>query len=48
MIHDFWPVSTQPSPSGVARVFMDAVSLPASRSDRPYENIASPLATGGR
>ena len=48
MIHDFWPVSSQPSPSATARVVMAAVSLPASRSDRPYENIASPAATGVR
>ena len=48
VIQDFCPDSTQPSPSGTARVFIDAVSEPASRSDRPHENSASPAATGGR
>src|SRR6266498_6002852 len=32
----------------MARVVMDAASLPASGSERQYENIASPAATGVR
>jgi hypothetical protein len=47
LIQHFVPFSTQVSPSRTARVRIDAASDPASRSDRAYENIASPAATGG-
>lgn len=42
------PSSTHASPSRTARVRIAAASLPASASDRQYENTASPRATGGR
>ncbi len=48
MIHRFTPLSTQWSPSRTARVVIDTASLPASGSERQYENIASPAATGVR
>jgi hypothetical protein len=48
VIQRFTPFSTQWSPSRTARVVIDTASLPASGSDRQYENMASPAATGGR
>ena len=48
MIQRFTPFSTQSSPSRTARVLIETASEPASGSDRQYENIASPAATGGR
>src|SRR4029453_4520274 len=48
VIHRLTPLSPQWSPSRTARVVIDAASLPASGSDRQYENIASPAATGVR
>ena len=48
MIHAFDPFSTYPSPARTARVRIAAASVPASRSLNAYENMASPLATGGR
>src|SRR4051794_26978612 len=47
VIQHLVPLSTQCSPSSRALVFMDAVSLPASRSLSAYEAIASPLAIEG-
>ena len=48
VIQRFTPLRTQKSPSRTALVFMPAASEPASGSERQYENIASPLASGPR
>ena len=47
MIQRLTPLSTYVSPSRTARVRIAAASQPASGSHSAYENIASPLATGG-
>lgn len=46
VIQRFTPLRTQKSPSRTARVFMPAASEPASGSERQYENMPSPLASG--
>lgn len=48
VIQRFTPLRMKWSPSRTARVFMPAASEPASGSERQYENIASPLASGPR
>src|SRR6478609_469036 len=48
VIQDFCPLSTHSSPAAVAWVRMEAVSLPASRSDNAYENVVAPSASGRR
>ncbi len=48
VIQRFTPLRIQWSPSRTALVFMPAASEPASGSERQYENIASPLASGVR
>src|SRR3954467_4164697 len=47
VIHALVPLSTQWSPSSRARVRIDAVSEPASRSESAYEAEASPDAIEG-
>jgi hypothetical protein len=48
VIHILVPVSTQPSPSRRARVFMLPGSLPLSGSVRPKQPTISPVAIWGR
>src|SRR3954447_881173 len=48
VIQHLVPLSTQWSPSSRARVRIDAVSEPASRSDSAYDAEASPEAIDGR
>ena len=44
----FWPVMRQPSPSRRAAVCSDARSEPASGSLKPWHQMTSPRAIGGR
>src|ERR1700754_2968552 len=46
-IQHFEPLSTHSSPSALARVRIDAASLPASRSDNAYDATAAPDAIDG-
>ena len=48
LVHTFWPVTTQSSPSCTARVFSAARSEPASGSEKPWHQISSPDRIGAR
>ena len=48
LVHTFWPVTTQSSPSLTARVFSDARSDPASGSENPWHQISSAVTIGAR
>ena len=48
VVHTFWPVTTQSSPSLTALVFSDARSEPASGSEKPWHQISSPERMGSR
>ncbi len=48
MIHAFWPLSTQASPSRCAVVFRLPASLPAPGSVRPKPPRVAPEASSGR
>ena len=47
-VQTFCPVINQPSPSGTARVRSDPRSEPASGSLKPWHQMTSPAAIGGR
>src|SRR5688572_32533363 len=48
LVHTFWPVTTQPSPSLTARVLSAARSEPASGSEKPWHQISSADRIGAR
>ena len=48
LVHTFWPVITQSSPSLTARVLRLARSEPASGSEKPWHQISSAVRIGVR
>jgi hypothetical protein len=44
----FWPEIRQPSPSGSARAWREARSLPEPGSLKPWHQISSPVSMGRR
>jgi hypothetical protein len=48
VVHVFWPLTTQSSPSRTAVVRREARSEPASGSEKPWHHQMSRLAVGGR
>jgi hypothetical protein len=47
LVHTFWPVTRQPSPSRVARQVRAARLLPVPGSENPWHHVSSPRSSRG-
>lgn len=47
LVHTFWPLMIQVSPSGMARVDRDARSLPEPGSEKPWHHSSRPDSSRG-
>jgi hypothetical protein len=47
LVHTFWPVTRQSSPSRVARHDSDARLLPVPGSEKPWHHVSSPRSSRG-
>ena len=47
LVQAFWPVTTQSSPRGTARVVSDARSLPEPGSEKPWHHCSRPDSSRG-
>jgi hypothetical protein len=47
LVQTFWPVITQASPRGTARVASEARSLPEPGSEKPWHHCSRPLSSSG-
>ena len=47
LVQAFWPVTTQSSPRGTARVVSDARSLPEPGSENPWHHCSRPDSSRG-